>query len=379
MRILACSLTYPLPNGVSSSINESIDGFKEAGHEIRILSPNYGTGKARPEHYYANASTIGKAFTGYFFGKGELMFGLGASAEIRQLIKEFRPEAFWQHTVTWSPSAFERIMLKSPLPKVLTYHTMVDMYGKLYGGLIGEARMIARSAEVGNELSHIITPSHFIASKLVGWGVTTPISIISSGIEPIKGGYTKAELAKMFHFDPAAPVLVFVGRVVKEKNIAALFKMMTRLVKQRPTAVLLLVGPGELPEMKAAAEELGIARNVVFTDQLPLEEARRCYKGADMFVFASQSETQGIVVGEAMSAGLPVVALDSPVRSEVYPAGTAVTVKTENQLADAVLDLLENKQKADALAEAGKKFVTEHFSKKTMIEKQIRVFESLLH
>lgn len=379
MRILACSLTYPLPNGVSSSINESIDGFKEAGHEIIIVSPNYGTGKARPEHYYANASTLGKAFTGYFFGKGELMFGLGASGEIKQIIKDFRPDAFWQHTVTWAPSAFERIMMKSRLPKVLTFHTMVDIYGKLYGGAIGEARMIGRSGEVGNEMSHIITPSHYMASRLIGWGVTKPISVIPSGIEPVKGGYTKAELAKMFKFSPSAPLLVFVGRVVKEKNIAALFKMMVEILKTRPEVILLLVGPGEMEEMKAEAAALGISKNVIFTGQLPLEEARRCYKGADLFVFASQSETQGLVVGEAMSAGLPVVALTSAVQKEVYPEGTAAIVKTENQLASAVLEMLTDKKKASELAAAGQKFVAEHFSKKTMIEKQIKVFESLLH
>ncbi len=379
MRILACSLTYPLPNGVSSSINESIDGFKEAGHQVHVVSPNYGTGKARPEHYYANASTIGKAFTGYFFGKNERMFGLGASGEIRQIIKDFQPDAFWQHTVTWAPSAFERIMMKSRLPKVLTYHTMVDMYGKLYAGALGEAQMIRRSEEVASEVSHVITPSHFIASKLIGWGVTTPISVISSGIEPIKGGYTKAELAKMFGFSPMVPVLIFVGRVVKEKNISALFTMMVTVIKTQPEVMLLLVGPGEMEEMKAEAEALGISKNVVFTDQLPLEEARRCYKGADMFVFASQSETQGLVVGEAMSAGLPVVALTSPVQPEVYPEQTAVVVKTENQLAPAVLDLLRNKTKAQELAAAGQKFVAEKFSKETMIKKQITVFQNLLH
>lgn len=378
MRILACSLTYPLPNGVTSSINESIDGFKSHGHEVHVVSPNYGNGKARPEHYYVNASTIGKAFTGYFYGKNERMFGLGASGEIRQLIKEFRPDAFWLHTLTWAPSAFERVMMKSKLPKVLTYHTMVDMYGKLYGGLIGEQRMIARSVEVSNEMNHIITPSHFMAGKLIGWGVKKPISVISSGIEPIRGGYTKAELAQRFGFSNGGPVLIFVGRVVKERNIAALFKMMTKVVKERPDAILLLVGPGKIEEMKAEAERLKIVKNVVFTDQLPLEEARRCYAGADLFVFASQSETQGLVVGEAMSAGIPVVALDSPVRPEVYPHGTAFTVKSEAKLADAALELLAHKKKASLLAQAGQDYVHEHFSKKMMIEKQIAVFEHLL-
>ncbi len=386
MRILACSLTYPLPNGVTSSINESIDGFLAAGHQMQVVSPNYGHGKARLEHTYVQASTIGKALTDYF-GKNERMFGLGAGAEIRSLIKQFRPDAFWLHTVTWAPNTFERIMLKSKLPKVLTYHTMVDyyarLYGREYGGPLGEQQaekqMIRRSEELGNAVNHIITPSHFMASRLIGFGVTKPISVIPSGIEPIKGGDSKAELAKRFGFSPTAQVLIFVGRVVREKNVDALLPMLAEVVKTLPETVLLLVGPGELDEMTAAAKKLGIAKNVVFTDQLPLEEARRCYAGADIFVFASQSETQGLVIGEAMSAGLPVVTLASPVSPEVTPEGTAIVVKKPAELAGAVVKLLKNKSERDELAKKGQAFVHEHFSKAKMISKQISVFEQLLH
>lgn len=377
MKILAGSLTYPLPNGVSSSINESIDGFLEAGHQIYVVSPDYGTGKARPEHYYVPASAIGRAVTGYF-GRDERTFGLGASTEIRRLIRELRPDAFWLHTLTWAPNAFERIMLKSKLPKVLTYHTMVELYGRQFAGAIGEQRMINRSVEVANAVNRIITPSHFMASRLINFGVTKPIVIIPSGIEPIRGGYTKAELAIKFHFPPNATVFIFVGRVVKEKNIDGLLKMMRLVVKTDPNVVLLLVGPGEIDEMKEEAAKLGITRNVFFTDQLSPGEARRCYKGADIFVFASQSETQGLVVGEAMSAGLPVVALDSPVRQEVYPESVAVVTKTIPKLAQAALELVHDKKRRVELSELGRDFVAEHFSKKTMIEKQVSVFEQLI-
>lgn len=378
MRILACSLTYPLPNGVTSSVNESIDGFEQRGHQVHVVSPDYGVGKARPEHDFVRSSIIGQAFTEYLYGKDERMFGLGAGIEIKDIIKNFHPEAFWLHTLTWAPNAFERAMLKTKKPTVLTYHTRVDMYGRVYGGAIGERRMIERSVEVANAVSHVITPSQVIADKLIAWGVTNQISVIPSGIQPITEGFSKQELAKRFHFSAHSTVLIFTGRVVKEKNIDALFRMTAELIKTEPNVVLLLVGPGEIEEMKNEAKKLGVDKHVAFTGQLKLEEARGCYKGADIFVFASQSETQGLVVGEAMSAGLPVAALDSAVRPEVYPDGTADTVKNVHQLAAAVKELMHNSQKREKIAQAGHQFVTEHFSKKEMIDKQVRVFERLL-
>src|SRR5688572_14062493 len=129
MKIAVCSLTYPLPNGVSSSVNESVDGLVGAGHEVVIVSPDYDLGQARPEHRSVSSSVFGKALV-RFFGKKERMFALKATGEIEEIMEEFVPDVYWLHTVTWNENSFEKVMMQSSAKKVLTYHTMLDVYGR---------------------------------------------------------------------------------------------------------------------------------------------------------------------------------------------------------------------------------------------------------
>lgn len=378
MRLLLCSLTYPLPNGVTSSINESIDGFVEAGHEVLVISPSYKDGPARAEHRPVASSQIIELITNPL-GNSERFFGWRANREIRSIIHSFKPDGFWLHTVTPAPNTFERLMMKSNKAKVLTYHTMLEHYGRAYAGAIGEQQMIRRSAAICNNVDAVITPSQFMKRRLEQYGVIQPINVIASGIEPIEKSYTKAELAKRFHFPPDHTLLIFVGRVVKEKNISGLLTMMRELVKVMPKTTLLLVGPGDIEGTRNEAVALGLEKNIAFTDQLPSNEARQCYGGADVFVFASQSETQGLVIGEAMSAGVPVAALKSPIQKEIYPETVAVVAATEKLLAQEVAALLRDKARAKALSAAGRKFVTNNFSKTIMLERQLAVFERLIN
>lgn len=370
MKVVVCSLTYPLPNGVTSSINESVDGLIASGHQVRIIAPDYGKGKARPEHFPVSSSVFGRALV-RFFGKKERMFGLGAAAEIKAIVDEFEPDVFWLHTVSWAQNAFEKIMLESQSRKVLTYHTMLDMYGRLYLGKLGEQAMILRSKEVANSVDAVITPSEYMKSKLVGWGVKTPISVVATGITEPKTKLSHSELTKKFRLPSNAKVMLYVGRVVKEKNISALISMTKKVVRKEPSAVLVLIGPGDIAETLAEADRLGIGGHVVCPGQLPLEDAKACYAGADVFVFASQSETQGLVIGEAMISNTPVVALRSPIQAEVYPEDVARVADSTNELASMVVEVLNDEPLRKDLTKRAKDYVTSNFSKEVMLQKQL--------
>lgn len=377
MRILIGSLTYPLPNGVTSSIDESVDGFLAAGHQVKILSPDYGTGSARPEHEPILSSTIGEVL-GLFLGKKERMFAIGANRLIRRAIQQFYPDAFWLHTVTWAPNAFEKEMLRTNIPKVLSYHTMIDLYGKLYAGAIGEREMITRSETVCNSVDQVITPSRYMKKRLLEFGVKTPVTVIPTGITPVSQYHTKEFLAAKYHFSPTDPVLIYVGRVVKEKNIEALLVMMQGVVAKLPTARLVLVGPGDIVENRARAKELGIAKNVIFTNQLKANEARQYYGSADVFVFASQSETQGLVLGEAMVAGVPIVALSSPIQPEFYPDDVTMVVRKPADFPAAVLAMLKSKTRRQQYAKLGRQFIADNFTLEKTLHKQIDLFTELV-
>src|SRR3989344_4933626 len=118
MRIVVGSQTYPLPNGVTNSVNESVDGFIKAGHEIMLIAPDYGTGRTRKEHFVVPGSTFSRNAIKLIGiqGKKELIFSLTAGAEIGRLTEKFQPDAYWMHQVTYAANVFERHVFKSGLP-----------------------------------------------------------------------------------------------------------------------------------------------------------------------------------------------------------------------------------------------------------------------
>jgi 1,2-diacylglycerol 3-alpha-glucosyltransferase len=378
MKIMVSSLTYPLPNGVTVSLNTAVDGILKKGHEVMIVAPDYKMGKVRPEHYTVPSSLVLHMMAKNILGKEERVFRMNAQKKIGELSAQFNPDIYWLHSVTWAPNAFEQEMIKSKKKKVLFYHTLVEEYGRLYAGDMGAYVMRKRTKALGNKVDAIMTPSDMMKRRLIDCGVKTPISIIPTGIEMPKKSFTKKEIREKFNIPDKMKVLLYLGRMSKEKNLSVLLDMMKELKDKNYPAVLLFVGPGDIEEVNEDAKKMGIKERVICTGPIKREEAQKIYGACDAFVFSSQTETQGLVVGEAMLAKTPVVALVSPIQKEVYPEGKATVVKKEKDFANAVISTLENKKETEKMIQEAEKFVLKDFSKKAMIEKQIKVFESVL-
>ncbi len=377
MKILICSLTYPLPNGVTVSINTSVDGFKKRGQETLVVSPDYGVGEARKEHRFVQSSLIVKSI-GVLIGKEERTFGAGAYSQIKEISESFDPDAYWLHTITWAANAFERFMFKSKKPKVVFYHTMVEEYGKIYAGKVGALTMRARSKKVCNKADAVIVPSKMMKDKLHGYGVKTPVYIIPTGIKIPEKQFSKKEICEKFNIDPESKTLLYVGRISKEKNLNVLLQAVKKINESGIKSTLVLVGPGDVKEVKEEAKKMGVEKQTVLTGPLPKIEAQSIYGACDVFVFSSQTETQGLVVGEAMAAGTPVVALKSPIQKEVYPEGTAAIAKDIDEFIEKLTEVLENKEKRKKMIENAKIFVSKNFTEKLMIDRQLKVFKDLI-
>ncbi len=378
MKILISSLTYPLPNGVTVSIDATVDGLIAKGDKVLVVAPRYKKVKHRPEHRPVPSSILVKAL-GSLIGKEERTFGITAFYYIEKIAKEFKPDIYWLHTLTWGPNAFELHMLKSEKPKLLTYHTLVEEYGRMYGGKIGADLMRRRSKSVANKMDAIITPSKVIEQKLRKYGVVKPIYVIPTGINIVKKYFTKEELCKRFNIPPNSKILLFVGRVCKEKNIEALLKIMKKIKDKDKNIFLLIVGPGDIEKFSNMAQKMNLADRIILTGPLPLEETQKIYGGSDVFVFSSKTETQGLVIGEAMMAGIPVVAFESQIQPEIYPKNMSVVVKDESEFSFAVLDILKNHQKRKEMVKKAKEFVLENFSREAMTRKQKGLFLKLHH
>lgn len=376
MKILISSLTYPLPNGATVSIDASVDGLIAEGYKALIVAPRYKTIKHRPEHRPVPSSAVVKAIVS-LIGKEDRTFGITAFYYIKKIAKEFEPDIYWLHTLTWAPSAFELNMLKSEKPKVLFCHSLVEEYGRMYGGKIGANLMRRRSKSVVNKMDAVIVPSKVIGQKLRKYGVVKPIYVIPTGINIVKDYFTKQEICTRFSIPPNSKILLYVGRVCKEKNIEALLKIMKKIKNKDSNIFLLIVGPGDIEKFSALAQKMSVADKIILTGALPLEETQKIYGGSDVFVFTSKTETQGLVIGEAMMAGIPVVAFESQIQPEIYPKSLSVVVKNESEFSNAVLDILKNSEKRDKMVKKAKEFVLENFSREAMTKKQKELFLKL--
>lgn len=378
MRIIISSLTYPLLNGVTVSINTSVDELLKRGHEARIVAPDYKKGKVRPEHVLIPSSLLIHKVAVNLLGKEERVFRAGSEKRVAKAAEEFGPDIYWLHSVTWAPNAFENHMLKSGKPKVLFYHTLVEEYGRIYAGSPGAYVMRKRTKALGNKMDIIMTPSKMMKRKLEKYGVKVPIRVIPTGIRMPERSFTKKEVRERFGIPPKKKILLYLGRLSTEKNLELLLEALKEVRKKEKEAVLLLVGPGDIEDIKKQADKMGIGESVFCPGPLEKKEARRVYGGCDIFVFSSQTETQGLVVGEAMLAGLPVVALRSPVQKEIYPEGRSIVVKKKKNFADNVVRLLLDDDKRKRIAKKGKEYAEERFSVEKMAESHLKVFEEVI-
>jgi len=202
----------------------------------------------------------------------------------------------------------------------------------------------------------VIVPTGIIGNYLRKIGVTTKLRKVPTGIKTDRfcNGDSKW-LRQLFNISPEDKVLLFVGRLGKEKNIGLLLESFKLVKNELKNTNLVLVGGGpQEEELRANAKSLGIGDSVFFTGLLSPEEVTNCYAGSDIFVFSSMTETQGLVIAEAKAAGLPVVAVGANGVTEMVEDGIDgyLTNPDPNDLAERICYLLKND---DVRMEMGKR------------------------
>jgi len=185
-----------------------------------------------------------------------------------------------------------------------------------------------------HQLDALIVPSRIIADTLQRYGVRTACRVISTGLAPelFAQPASADDFRQRYGLPAKAPLLLFVGRVAFEKNIRFLIDMLPGVLAKHPQARLVITGEGPaLEALKRHAQQSGVAEAVVFIGYLersgPLQDA---YRAADVFVFASRTETQGLVLLEAMALGTPVVSTAVMGTREVLVDGEGCLIADDN-------------------------------------------------
>ncbi|WP_173893979.1 glycosyltransferase [Uliginosibacterium sp. TH139] len=248
------------------------------------------------------------------------------------------------------------------LPVVASYHTLFEEYLHHYApflpaaSLRGLARRVSR--QQCNGLDAIVVPSSPLAERLQAYGVARPLHILPTGVPLAHFGRGDGARFRREHNIPSdRPVALYVGRAAHEKNIDFLIESLPHALRSQPELLLVIAGEG--PARRALQEKVDkmrLAHAVRFIGYMDRVTALPdCYAAANLFVFASRTETQGLVLIEAMAAGLPVVALAEMGTRDVLAAGSGALTPADNVAAFAatIVQVLEQPELARQMRQLG--------------------------
>jgi glycosyltransferase involved in cell wall biosynthesis len=315
MRILMVTNTYaPHVGGVANSIVRFERCFRERGHRVLVIAPTFDETPKHEEHVVRLASIR-------HINNSDFSLALGIPEMVGDQVEKFKPEIVHSHHPYLLGVGALRIAAARSIPVVFTHHTLYEHYTHYVGGDSDALKrfVIALSSGYANLCDEVIAPSKSVKRLIRGRGVRTPISVIPTGVDVQRfrrgdGGPLRRKLGV-----PAdAFVVGHVGRLAEEKNLRFLTESVGRFLRGREKAHFVAVGHGNMvEEMRAAFKRLGVADRVHFAGSLQGEDLINAYHALNLFAFASKSETQGMVIAEAMSAGLPVVALNAPAVEDI--------------------------------------------------------------
>jgi glycosyltransferase involved in cell wall biosynthesis len=341
--------TYlPHVGGVARSVSTYEEELRRRGHQVRVVAPEFEG--AEPSDHVLRIPAI-QGFNGSDFS-----VRLPQPGVIAEWLDAFRPDVVHSHHPFLLGDSALRYAGARRLPLVFTHHTLYEQYTH-YVPLDSDALkrfVIQMATEYCNLCTHVIAPSESVERLLRDRGVTTPITPLPTGIDlSFFAGGDGCRARQELDIPTDALVVGHLGRLAAEKNLAFLAEAVGEFLAQRPKAVFLVVGSGDYADaMRDILSAHANSRQIVMPGARTGQPLADAYAAMDVFAFSSQSETQGMVLAEAMAAGTPVVALDGPgvrdvltdQRGRLLPADAS-----EKQFADALLDLTADRDRLKAL------------------------------
>jgi glycosyltransferase involved in cell wall biosynthesis len=392
MRVLFISDVYfPRVNGVSTSIRTFRADLRDSGVDTVLVAPDYGA-----------AASAGASSTGMGQDEpGVLRVAAGAVPRdpedrrmkfgaLRHCLDRLEDQHFdlvHVHTPFLAHYAGVRFARRKRIPVIATYHTFFEEYLHHYVPMLPRplgralARRFTRSQCA--QLSAIVAPSGPMRSLLLEYGVSARIEVIPTGLPAER--YAAGDGARFraaFGIAADRPLLLYVGRVAHEKNIEFLLHALVALRRLRPGAMLAIAGEGPARQhLLSLVATLGIAADVQFIGYLDRERGLAdCYAAADVFVFASRTETQGLVLLEALAQGRPVVSTAHLGTASILQSGCGARVAPEKPdvFAEAIADILDDPARAARLSAQARSYA-QTWASNLMARRLAALYRELTH
>jgi glycosyltransferase involved in cell wall biosynthesis len=372
---------FPRVNGVSTSIETFRHDLHDLGIATALIAPDYAAAPAPAE---PDVIRIPARFLP--LDPEDRMMRLAPIRELTARLREQRYDLI--HIQTPFVAHYAGIELADALgvPRIETYHTFFEEYLFHYVPFLprrwlrGFARRFSRIQ--GNQVDALIVPSRAMRERLAQYGVRRPMHVLPTGIPLARfAGGDGAAFRARFGIAPGRPTVAYVGRVAFEKNIDFLLRATALARRSVPDLLLVVTGEGPaLKSLKRLARRLRIEDNVLFVGYLDRRSGLvDGYCAADAFVFASRTETQGLVLLEAMALGVPVVSTAVMGTRDILDAGRGALVSPDNEedFASQMVRLLQNGELRARLALEARDYAQE-WNATTMARRLTDFYRTLL-
>ena len=381
MNILMLSDVYfPRVNGVSTSMQTFCRELVALGHAVTIVAPDYGVADEAPEFEMIRLP----ARRIFFDPEDRLIRKSAAKAVVGELAK--RPwDVIHMHTPFRAHQIGLALARATGRPTVESYHTYFEEYVANYLPWFPPAilRFFVRrfSRKLCGSVDHLIVPTTEMADVLRGYGIETPSTVVPTGIRLDEFARGDAARFRLAHgIGAAQPMLLTVSRLAIEKNIDFLLEVTKILKSEFDDFVFVIAGEGpDAPRLKRVTRSLGLDQHVRFLGNLDRDTTLLdCYSAADVFMFASSTETQGLVLIEAMACGAPIVSTAVMGTATVLRDAKSALISEVDvgAFARLVARLMRSPEERRALSAAGP-IDAERWSAGALMRKVVAMYERL--
>lgn len=378
MKISIFSESYfPFVNGVSVSIRILKEELERRGHEVWVYAPAFKNHQDEDPHM----ARFPSVYTPF---EPDYPLAVPVARELFNHWRERKFDLVHTHTPFSTGIHGMRWARRMHVPIVSTFHTLYEQYLHYVPPPFPVA--VARTAlrqylrRYYSRVAQVVTPSELAKGLLASYGVKTPVTVIRNAVLPFPD-ITKEEARRRIGAHDGEFVLLYVGRLAREKNVGMLMEACGRLFPKYPQLRLRLLGDGpEADGLRAHAARLSIDSRVVFEGPLPRERVSEFLLACDLFAFPSTTESQGMALDEAQAAGLPCVVTDqggSPEAVQHMQTGIVTPAETE-PFANAIERLLSDDALREELAGNGLK-KREGLSVKAMGDKALAVYNAAMN
>lgn len=328
MNIMMMSNVYsPFVGGVRRSVETLTSELRNKGHRVIIVTPDFDK-EPLDEPDVIRVPAI------HHYNGSDFSVQIPFPGLLHNALKELTPDIIHSHHPFMLGDTALRISAEFDTPIVFTHHTFYENYThyvKKNSSLL-KTFIKTLATEYANLCNLVIAPSRSVADTLHQRGVSSPMKILPTGIDIKAFKFGNGELfRKKYNIPDEGFVLGFVSRIAPEKNIQFLSVAIKELMREELRAYFLVVGNGpSIPSLTNYFTRNGLSSRLIMTGILQAQDLIDAYHAMDLFVFASKTETQGLVLVEAMASGIPVVAVEGPAINDViadYKNGRIVSDK----------------------------------------------------